>query len=101
FQLPTQCGESYAFKTSRGWMKMLRSPMGEKSQVFIAHTISTSLARIVKARVDAPGAPISFDVIIDNVAFFTNDEEQLTRACTIFKQLCSECSITIGEESAP
>ena len=93
--LSLEVGQRYVLRINGEYFALTRAAMGHKASAAAAHSITRAVARLAAA------GEAEFDVIIDDVAFFANDKDQLARVMARFDDICDEIGLTIGSKTDP
>ena len=88
-------GERYIVKINGEKYALTRAAMGHKASAAAAHSITKAVARL------ACDGEAEYDVIIDDVAFFGNDDETLAKVVARFDEICEKVGLTIGAKTEP
>ena len=81
--------------------RLTRAPMGHKAAAAAAHTTSKALTLLALARAGVDASRVNYDIIIDDVLFASNSEEDLRATLAAFDQVCEEVGATIGSGTEP
>lgn len=81
-----------AYKVGNEWYCFVRSVMGHKHNVFMAHTITTIIAQFPP---EWKGA-IHSDIIIDNVIMYGQSKDTVAAAARWFVARCALCGAQLG-----
>ena len=93
--LELKVGERYIVRINGKKYALTRAAMGHKASAAAAHSITRAVARL------ACNGEAEYDVIIDDVAFFGNDDATLERVVARFDAICEEAGLTIGAKTQP
>lgn len=88
-------GERYIVRINGKKYALTRAAMGHKASAAAAHAITKAVARLACA------GEAEYDVIIDDVAFFANDDGTLERVLARFDDICDQVGLTIGSKTQP
>jgi hypothetical protein len=100
FKLSQSVARNYVGRISGDHtFRILRPAMGHKNSVFVAQSTTSALAQVAIAKAQRV-EQVTADVIIDNVCFASNSLVELRRVAVVFRELCAEASVEIGEEHA-
>jgi hypothetical protein len=91
-------GLTMAFRCHERWFIPKRGPMGHKYFVFVAHTITKTLALLATQGVSDF---VLVDVIIDNVLFITSTTETAERIRASFLSICETYNVTLSDVGHP
>jgi len=94
-RLALEVSDRYVFRVNGQHYALTRAAMGHKASAAAAHSITRAVARLA-ARGEA-----EYDVIIDDVAFFSNDKALLSRVMDRFDSICADIGLTIGSKTDP
>jgi hypothetical protein len=89
---------TFVTKAGAGYT-LTRMPMGHTDAAFVAHMTTLALVQLAITR--ARASTTVYDVIIDDVAFGADTEDELRRVLKEFDHACETMCVTVGSSTDP